>query len=98
MITKDYPQLVEPTSEWRDIPRLPGYAVTSDGDILSRWANNQTLTPTFQRYRVLSPDKDGYLQVSIYSKTLRVHHLVLLAFVGPCPPGLEGCHNNGVVT
>lgn len=25
-----------------------------------------------------------------------VHHLVLEAFVGPCPAGLEGCHNNGV--
>lgn len=25
----------------------------------------------------------------------RVHRLVLEAFVGPCPPGMEGCHNNG---
>jgi len=25
----------------------------------------------------------------------RVHQLVLTSFVGPCPPGLEGCHNNG---
>lgn len=24
-----------------------------------------------------------------------VHRLVLMAFVGPCPPGMEGCHNNG---
>jgi hypothetical protein len=23
------------------------------------------------------------------------HRLVLLAFVGPCPEGLEGCHNDG---
>jgi hypothetical protein len=25
----------------------------------------------------------------------RVHHLVLKAFVGPRPVGMEGCHNNG---
>lgn len=25
----------------------------------------------------------------------RVHTLVLEAFVGPCPAGMEGCHNNG---
>jgi hypothetical protein len=25
----------------------------------------------------------------------RVHRLVLLAFVGPCPPEQEGCHNDG---
>lgn len=24
-----------------------------------------------------------------------VHELVLTAFVGPCPEGMEGCHNNG---
>lgn len=24
-----------------------------------------------------------------------VHHLVLDAFIGPCPPGLEGCHGDG---
>jgi hypothetical protein len=26
---------------------------------------------------------------------VRVHHLVLCAFVGPCPKGQEGCHNDG---
>lgn len=29
------------------------------------------------------------------NKTCRVHRLVLEAFVGPCPEGMEGCHNNG---
>lgn len=32
----------------------------------------------------------GYIQKSYY-----VHLLVLKAFVGPCPAGLQGCHNNG---
>lgn len=46
-----------------------------------------------------SPDKDGYLTVALHKngiqKTHRVHHLVLGAFKGPRPDGLEGCHNNG---
>lgn len=28
-------------------------------------------------------------------QTFRVHRLVLAAFVGPCPPGMEGCHDDG---
>lgn len=31
-------------------------------------------------------------------KVRLVHHLVLEAFVGPRPPGMEGCHNNGDAT
>lgn len=30
------------------------------------------------------------------SKTFLVHALVLLAFVGPCPPGLECCHGDDI--
>lgn len=26
---------------------------------------------------------------------MKVHRLVLLSFVGPCPDGMEGCHNDG---
>ena len=29
------------------------------------------------------------------AKMEKVHRLVLEAFVGPNPPGLECCHNNG---
>lgn len=40
----------------------------------------------------------GYLMVSISRKGsdtgLLVHRLVLEAFVGPCPEGMEGCHND----
>ena len=44
-------------------------------------------------------DKDGYLHVSMpgnkRQKTRKVHHLVLEAFVGPCPEGMECRHLNG---
>lgn len=43
---------------------------------------------------------DGYLRVSLYRRgqkriTRYVHRLVLLAFVGPCPDGMEACHGIG---
>lgn len=80
------------TVEYREIPRLPGYRIGDDGSFWSHkrgewlrvepWANSK-----------------GYLRVgpSVNGKRLRfsVHRLVLEAFVGPCPDGMEGCHNDG---
>lgn len=43
--------------------------------------------------------KGGWLQVSLCKQGKRlgqsIHRLVLLAFVGPCPEGMECCHNDG---
>lgn len=33
--------------------------------------------------------------VNLDGALLGVHRLVLAAFVGPCPEGMEGCHNDG---
>lgn len=42
----------------------------------------------------------GYLWVSLYQrgrcKLCSIHRLVLIAFVGPCPDGMEARHKNGV--
>lgn len=48
----------------------------------------------------LQMDTKGYLLVTLNSegkqwKHAYIHHLVLLAFRGPCPVGQESCHNNG---
>jgi hypothetical protein len=44
--------------------------------------------------------KKGYLAVKLtrqgQQKRWSVHRLVLTAFVGPCPEGMEACHNNHV--
>ena len=51
--------------------------------------------------RILKPghDKDGYLQFTLRKnnkpKTFKVYKLVLEAFIGPCPPGMQRCHNDG---
>lgn len=53
------------------------------------------------RPRVLKPGirHGGYSVVNLWRDGQRaqwlVHRLVLFAFVGPCPDGMEGCHNDG---
>jgi hypothetical protein len=48
------------------------------------------------------PNRTGYLRVVIFTDgnqtrlTRMIHHLVLEAFIGPCPDGMEGCHGNDV--
>ena len=43
--------------------------------------------------------QDKYLIVTLShqgeEQQKKVHRLVLEAFKGPCPPGMEGCHNDG---
>jgi hypothetical protein len=45
----------------------------------------------------LSPH-NGYLRITIAGQVHRVHRLVLETFIGPCPPGLQCCHWDGVRT
>lgn len=44
-------------------------------------------------------NQTGYLSVGLFreghSSTKYIHRLVLEAFVGPCPKGMECCHNDG---
>lgn len=46
-----------------------------------------------------TPDTHGYARVFLtyrgQRRQLAVHRLVLEAFVGPCPPDMEGCHGPG---
>lgn len=57
----------------------------------------QHLSP--RRVRVLQGK--GHVAVRLYrpglqkGKDIGVHRLVLTAFVGPCPKGMEGCHDDG---
>jgi hypothetical protein len=80
---------------WARVPGEPGYAVSDHGRARSldrvlsdgRTAGGVLLTP--------DPDRKGYRRVRVGGRWRRVHHLVLEAFAGPCPPGMEGCHQNG---
>lgn len=74
---------------WRAVPIAPGYDVSDRGRVRSARRGRHRLL-------VATKDKGGYHRVALYIDGVRqyhaVHRLVLLAFVGPCPPGLEGRH------
>lgn len=74
---------------WRAIPGLPKYEVSDLGRIRS-------FKSGACRILKLSPDKNGYPVIHPSGHTPKfVHRLVMLAFVGPCPEGLEVCHGPG---
>jgi hypothetical protein len=89
-------------AEYRSIDGFPGYRVGDDGSVWSCWAYNghqpRRLGETWKRL-VARASHDGYLSVGLYrsgrAHRRKVHLLVLEAFIGPRPPGLEGCHNDG---
>jgi len=77
---------------WKYIDGFPDYEVSNMGRIKS-YKNEQE--------RILKPSIDGtgYYNVKLRKNgkmyTKRVHQLVLKTFVGPCPEGMECCHNGG---
>lgn len=76
--------------EYRDIAGWPGYRIGDDGNVFSM---------KLKRPLALKPEKNGYIRVDLYNQGIKekflVHRLVLEAFVGPCPPGMETRHLNG---
>jgi hypothetical protein len=77
------------------IEGYPGYLVTSDGRVLSTLSGKvKELKPGLSgsarlKYQTVVLYKDGV------KKRFRVHRLVATAFHGPCPDGMECCHNDG---
>ncbi len=57
----------------------------------------RVLTPTPRYSRRGRPPSHAGVRLCEYGVSVeeRVHHLVLVTFVGPCPDGMEGCHNDG---
>lgn len=80
------------TISYRDIPCLPGRKVGSDGTVWTCLAPG-THKPT-NVWRQLKPQKvRSHYAISVSrGKTMYIHRLVLEAFVGPCPSGMECRH------
>ncbi len=97
---------LQSTTQYRDVPGFPGYRVGDDGSVWScRPASGRgSLTDTWRRMKPSATrDKHLVVQLSALGRlTIRkqfvlrqVHRLVLEAFVGPCPEGMECCHHDG---
>lgn len=91
--------------EWRAIPEHRGYEASSLGCIRSLPRQITTCAGVTRRLpgKMLRPVLDkqtGYLRVQLgrYSRLTPVHVYVLKAFVGECPEGQEGLHEDGVKT
>lgn len=97
---------------WKTIPGFGGhYEASSLGRIRTRervvekiHRNGKVMRQTYPP-RILSckkADKLGHISVTLTSagveKTVFVHRMVLLTFVGECPEGMEGCHGNGIAS
>lgn len=87
---------IKKMEKWKDVPGYIGlYKASNYGKIKSsiKWRGNSA--------RILKSmiNLSGYLFVHLYKnnnqKQYLVHRLVLEAFVGPCPVGMECCHNDG---
>jgi hypothetical protein len=80
-----------PEVEYREVVGFPGYRVGSDGTV---WSNMRGGDFRLLRQQVAN---GGYMRAYIYNPDGKqlpkmVHRLVLEAFVGPCPEGMEACH------
>lgn len=82
---------------WRQAQGFKSYEISNDGRVRravdsQRYKTGYELTPkphrNGYRYFILNDDEGK-------PQTRLGHRLVLEAFVGPCPDGMEACHNNG---
>lgn len=84
------------TVTYKDIPGFPGYRVGDDGSVWSLVMRKHP--PEWRRKAVVIPNC-GRAAVHLWNngsrRSMSVHRLVLLAFVGECPDGMECCHNDG---
>lgn len=87
---------------FRVIPGFPRYAINESGIILSACPRNGIGKPmpwTDAKRLVWKKDKDGYYQVGLCHdgqvRQIKVHKLVLLTFIGPCPQGMQCRHIDG---
>ncbi len=87
---------------FRPVVGYEGYAVGDDGSVWSRHKWGFGAPGLTDKWRKMRPVPMGKRRVPVITlvgpggrKLLYVHRLVLEAFVGRCPEGLECCHGDG---
>lgn len=94
---------------YRIVPGHPTYRVGTDGSVWTCRKKGRKVSSKHEfedainrTWVLLKPYKDvgGYVIVTMQTngkpRAYKAHRLVLMTFVGPCPEGEEGCHNNGI--
>lgn len=85
------------SQKWKGIPGYKGFYQVSDLGQVRRVKGGQGARPGLVLKQMTN--SAGYRQVELWKngilKRLLVHRLVLSAFVGKCPEGLEGAHLDG---
>lgn len=90
---------------WKPVVGYEGYyEVSNMGRVRSvdRIIHRSDGRTRIAKARILKPfgSKYGHLELKLYRdanvNNCQVHRLVLEAFVGRCPDGMECCHNNGI--
>lgn len=92
----------KPGVEYREVVDCPGYAIGLDCSFWSRWLRKTGLLSE-QWHRRKPTLNDGYFTIRLRCSDgkrvgKKIHALLLEAFVGPCPPGMECRHLNDVRT
>lgn len=101
-----YPKPQEERENWLPVPGWPAYEVSDLGRVRSvpRVVRCRNGTPHTVRARIRKTGGSEYPQVCLSNTSqgevavARVHTLVLTAFVGPCPLGMECRHLDDVKT
>lgn len=91
----------QPTISYRNVPNYPGYRIGNDGSVWSLWIGGRKarIGEVWRQLKSMV-NSDGRHRVCLTKgkglrRRFQVHRLVLEAFVGPCPPGMECCHWDG---
>jgi DNA-binding XRE family transcriptional regulator len=81
---------------WKDFAGYEGFYQASSGGEVKR-----LIGICCKKERVLRKNDivSGYIRISLIKngkrKRILLHRIILLAFKGPCPKGMEGCHIDG---
>lgn len=86
-----------------DFLGYPKYRIGEDGSIWRYWPQkkNRKKAGWIELATATTNKKYGYKQVTLYDgkggrgQNFLLHQLVLFAFVGFCPDGMEACHFDG---
>lgn len=87
---------------YKPVPKFPGYQIGTDGSLWTCWRRwgklgSYVMTDEWRQLKHYVND-NGYCVIGLYRDgecyDFRVHRLVMLVFVGPCPKGQEVRHKN----